>query len=89
MSGLAVTSILAGVALQWQNSPKSEINAFRSSAEKLLTSNREFDALIESVKAESLIKDTFGVDTDTQIRTEEKQHPSVNFVRRNRLEGHQ
>ncbi len=88
--GMVLTSFLCAIALwQWHNSAISEINVFRSSAEKLLGSNQEFDALIESVKAGSRIKHTFGVDAKTQIRTVEALQQAVNFVReRNRLEGH-
>ena len=90
VGGMVITSALSAIALwQWHSSAISEINAFRSSAEKLLASNQEFDALLESVKAGSRIKQTFGVDINTQTRTIDVLQQAINFVKeRNRLEGH-
>ena len=90
-SGLVATSILTGVALwQWHNSVISEISTFRSSTETLLTSNREFDALIASIKAGRQLKRTFGVDTNTRNQVVETLQQAVSFAReRNRLEGHE
>jgi WD40 repeat protein len=60
-AGLGLALILAGVAWwQSQNSAISEIKAISASAETLLTSNRRFDALLETLKASNKIKEMPG-----------------------------
>jgi len=82
--------ILAGVAvLQWHTSVVNELNAISLSAEALLKSNQDFDALIASIRAGRQLGHTFGVDKKTRIRVVEVLQQALNFVReRNRLEGH-
>ncbi len=91
IGGFVAALVVTGVTLwQWQNSAISEINAFRSSAETLLTSNHQFDALIASIKAGRQLKRTFGVDANTQPQVVETLQRVLRFVReRNRLEGHE
>ncbi|MBD2342044.1 hypothetical protein H6G64_34510 [Calothrix sp. FACHB-156] len=66
----------------------NKINEVRSSAEVLLTSNQNLDALIKSIRAGMYIRSTFGVDTDTQGRLLDALQQAVNLVReKNRLGG--
>ncbi|HBE17142.1 MAG TPA: hypothetical protein DEG17_23810 [Cyanobacteria bacterium UBA11149] len=67
--GIVAISMVAGVALwQLRRATISEINALSNSAEALLASNQELDALIAGLKVGRKIKNSFGVDTKTRIQ---------------------
>ncbi|BDA67645.1 WD-repeat protein [Calothrix sp. PCC 7716] len=90
VSGLVLALILALIAIkQWQKARISEINTFSKSAETLLISNNELDALIPSIKAGRQLKSTFGADANTRMQVVEILWRTLNFVReRNRLQAH-
>ena len=57
--GVLVALMLAGAAwLQWQNAQLKEIKAISVSSEALLTSGKDFDALIQSLKASIKLNET-------------------------------
>jgi tetratricopeptide (TPR) repeat protein/roadblock/LC7 domain-containing protein len=82
---LAVAAV--GLALRSQ---VSEINALSASSETLLASDREFDALIESLRAGKKLKQAAWADAKTQNRVlETLQLTAYSTRERSRLEGHQ
>ena len=90
VGGLVLALILALIAIkQWQKARISEINTFSKSAETLLISNNELDALIPSIKAGRQLKSTFGADANTRMQVVEILWRTLSFVReRNRLQAH-
>jgi WD40 repeat protein len=96
--GLLLTSILAGFA--WWQSQKSairEIKALSAFSETLLTSNREFDALIQSLRASTQLNiidrpgfHNFEKTADLQKQVDSLIQETVYKIReRNRLERHE
>jgi WD40 repeat protein/uncharacterized caspase-like protein len=88
--GLVVSLGLTGIAT-WQsyNSRINEINALSNSAEALLASNQELDALVTGLKAGKRIKNSFfGVDNNTKIKLIGRLQNIFYRVKEfNRLEG--
>ncbi len=68
--GIIAISMVAGVALwQLRRANTNEINALGNSAEALLASNQELDALVTGLKAGKKLKKVFfGVDEETRIK---------------------
>jgi WD40 repeat protein len=66
-SGLIFASSLAGFAgYQWQQSQIAQIRNLTVSTEFLLASNQDFDALVQSLKATKVLKQTFWAKADMQ-----------------------
>jgi flagellar hook assembly protein FlgD len=88
---LATLTVIAGVlgvraAISDINAQLSEMSA---SSEALLASNKEFDALVESLRAGKQLKRSFGVTPSTKIQVERTLQQAIDKVsERNRLEGH-
>lgn len=67
----------------------NQIKTISASSEALIASNREFDALVESLKATKKLKSIPGAKSDTQMAVLTALEQAVYGVReRNRLEGH-
>ncbi|MBD2414657.1 hypothetical protein FACHB389_05460 [Nostoc calcicola FACHB-389] len=68
--GIVAISVVAGAALwQLRRATISEINALSNSAEELLASNQQLDALVTGLKAVRRIKNSFiSVDYKTKIK---------------------
>ncbi len=67
----------------------AELSALSASSKALVASNRQFDALLESLRAGKQLKQSIGVTADTQTRVVTALQQAVYGVReRNRLEGH-
>ncbi|MBD2741898.1 hypothetical protein [Coleofasciculus sp. FACHB-1120] len=75
---------------QRQRAEVSEINALTASSETLLASDRDFDALIESLRAGKKLKQAAWADAKTQNRVlGTLQMTAYRTRERSRLEGHQ
>jgi hypothetical protein len=91
--GLVGALILAGGAFwQWQQAEISrtnaELNNLSTNSEALFTSNQEFEALIESIRAGMHLQQAFGVNTETRMRVILALQQSVYGVKeRNRFAG--
>ncbi|KST65217.1 nSTAND1 domain-containing NTPase [Mastigocoleus testarum] len=91
LGGLVVSSGLTGLATsQWHNSRINEINSLSNTAEALLASNQELDALVTGLKAGRKIKNSFfAVDNKTEIKLMGGLQKVFERVKEfNRLEGH-
>lgn len=67
----------------------AQLNALSASSEALVFSNRQFDALLQSVNAAKQLKQSFGTTAYTRTRVVAALQQAVYGVReRNRLEGH-
>ncbi|MEL7408242.1 MAG: hypothetical protein AAFN00_15000, partial [Cyanobacteria bacterium J06558_2] len=89
--GLIASLGLSGLAgWQWHKSRINEINSLINTAEALLASNQEFDALITGLEAGKLIENTiFRVDPKTKIRVVgELQNIFYHIKESNRLDGY-
>jgi WD40 repeat protein len=80
-------------AFFWREAMKqslnSQLNALSSSAGVLLAEKKEFDALIESIKAGKQIKEKSGIEYDTRVNILATLHKSLDLVKeRNRLQDH-
>jgi WD40 repeat protein/uncharacterized caspase-like protein len=68
-TGIIAISMVAGAALwQLRRANINEINALSNTAETLLESNQELDALIAGLKVGRKIENSFGVDENTRIK---------------------
>jgi WD40 repeat protein len=88
--GIVAISVVAGAALwQLRRATISEINALSNSAEALLESNQELDALVTGLKAGRKIKNSFlGVDRITKIKLISRMQNVFGQIKEiNRLEG--
>ena len=90
VSGLVVTSALAGVAWwEWRDSVRSQISAINQSSQALFASNQKLDALREAIRAKRQLR-------SIGVTTPKIQHQVDSLLRRavygavelNRLEGH-
>ena len=91
-TGFTIVSLLAvGLRSQLRQATINEINALSNSAEALLSSDRELDALVTGLKAVRKIEDNrLGVDRETKIRaTATLQNVFYRVKEFNYLEGHQ
>ncbi|MBD2538185.1 CHAT domain-containing protein [Coleofasciculus sp. FACHB-SPT36] len=94
-SGLIGLGLLVGIATkQWQRAETGEIdaqlNALSASSDELLASNKELEALLESLKAGRQLQQSIEAKPDTRIRVVTVLQQAVYGVREyNRLEGHQ
>lgn len=89
--GLITVSMLAGAAIwQLRRATINEINALSNSAEALLSSNQQLDALVTGLKAGRKIQNSiFGVDQKTEIKLLGRLQNIFYQIREsNRLEGH-
>ena len=88
-SGIAsVLALLAG--WQWQNAVGSEIKAISASSVTLLSSNQEFDALVEAIRARGKLQSLVWVDDKTQNQVNQNLEQSVTkVVEYNRLSSHE
>jgi WD40 repeat protein len=69
IGGIVVSTMIAGSALwQLRQATINEIKALSNSAETLLASNYEFDALIAGLKVGRKTPNSFGVDAKTRIK---------------------
>ncbi|HIK13405.1 MAG TPA: AAA-like domain-containing protein [Oscillatoriaceae cyanobacterium M33_DOE_052] len=90
----AIVSILAFLTgVFWVKSAISDsntqINALSLFSEELYKSDRGLDALIESLKAASALREAIGISADTKIRVVMNLQEIVYSLKeRNRLEGH-
>ena len=87
---IVVISMVAGAALwQLRRATINEINALSNSAESLLESNQELDALITGLKAGRKIKDSyFGINTKIKIKLTDRLNNTLNQVKEfNRIQG--
>ncbi len=90
----AIVSILAFLTgVFWVKSAisdsNSQINALSLFSEELYKSDRGLDALIESLKAASALREAIGISADTKVRVVMNLQEIVyNLKERNRLEGH-
>ena len=67
----------------------AQLSALSASSEALGASNRQFDALLQSLTAAKQLKQSLGTTADTQTRVVTALQQAVYAVReRNRLEGH-
>jgi len=67
----------------------AQLSALSASSEALVASNRQFDALLKSLRAGRQLKQSFGATADTRIRVVTALQQAVYGVREyNRLEGH-
>ena len=67
----------------------AQLNALSSSSEALVVSNRQFDALLKSLKAGVTLKQSLGATAETRMRVITALQQAVYGVREyNRLEGH-
>lgn len=89
--GLLVALTLAGVALwQWQSSVSSEAKTLTTSSEALLSSHKEFDALIETIKAEKKRQNLIWKDESIQNEILKTLQLTIyRVVEFNRLVGHE
>src|SRR6476469_987960 len=93
-SSLVIVLGLAGVAgIGWRQAVISknniQIRTISASSESLLNSNKELEALIESLKAAKLLKQTFWVESDTKLGVITALQQTVYGVsEHNRLESH-
>lgn len=72
-----------------QESLNSQLNALSSSAGVLLASQKEFDALIESIRGGRQIQQSSGVKYDTKMNVLATLEKTLELVReKNRLQGH-
>jgi WD40 repeat protein len=88
---LAIVSLIAVIlGLRTKiGETNAELSALSASADALVASNRQFDALIKSLKAAKHLKQSLGATTETQTRVVTALQQAVYGVReRNRLEGH-
>ncbi len=88
--GIVAISMVAGAALwQLRRATINEINALSNSAEALLESNQELDALVTGLKAGKKIKNSlFRVDNKTRIKLVGRLQNIFDKVKEfNRLEG--
>ncbi|HEY9902537.1 MAG TPA: hypothetical protein V6D43_08925 [Candidatus Sericytochromatia bacterium] len=88
---LATLSIVAGAlglrAAIGENNAK--LNALSTSSDALVASNRQFDALLQSLTAARQLKQSLGTTDDTRMRVVTALQRAVYGVKeRNRLEGH-
>ncbi|GAB4276341.1 MAG: AAA-like domain-containing protein [Oscillatoriaceae cyanobacterium] len=90
----AIVSILAFLTgVFWVKSAisdsNSQINGLSLFSEELYKSDRGLDALIESLKAATALREAIGISADTKIRVVMNLQEIVyNLKERNRLEGH-
>jgi len=97
--GLMGSLSLAGIAAwQWQRAEMGELgfllNTLSSSSEELFASNKELEALLESIRAAKELKEQIrrsqNPQPNTQIRAIAALHQAVYGIREyNRLEGHE
>ncbi|OKH43241.1 hypothetical protein NIES2101_31120 [Calothrix sp. HK-06] len=93
VGGLVGALVLAGGAFwQWHQAEISRINAelnnLSTNSEALFTSNQEFEALIESIRAARQLKQAFGINPETRMRVLLALQQSVYGVKeRNRFAG--
>ena len=67
----------------------AQLSAISASSDALVTSNRQFDALLKSLRAGRQLKQSIGVTADTRTRVVTSLQQAIYAVReRNRLEGH-
>ncbi|MFE1747832.1 hypothetical protein [Coleofasciculus sp. H7-2] len=67
----------------------AQLTALSASSETLFVSYKEFDALIEALRAGKSLKSSVGVEPDTQMRVVTAMQQAIYGVQeRNRLEGH-
>ncbi|MFK0732437.1 MAG: caspase family protein, partial [Gloeotrichia echinulata HAB0833] len=87
---VAISMALGAVLWQLHRATINEINALSNSAEALLASNQELDALVTGLKAGRKIKNNFwGVDNITKIKiVGGLQNIFYQLKELNRLEGH-
>ena len=72
-----------------ESEAKAQIGALAAASEALFVSNKELDALLESLRAWKQLKQAKGVDAQTQIRVVTALQQAVYGVTEtNRLEGH-
>ena len=89
-----VASVLAlAASMGWWRTVISEKNAqliaSSQSSEALFASNKEFDALLESIRTGKQMKKEFGINADTEIRVVGALLQAVYGVKeRNRIEGY-
>jgi WD40 repeat protein len=90
IGGLVGASTLAGAAMwQWQQAEIGQIKTITKSSELLIASNKQFDALIESLKAGKRLKGVFWAEANTRTEVVRVLRQAVYQVReRNRLEQH-
>jgi WD40 repeat protein/tetratricopeptide (TPR) repeat protein len=90
MTLFTVTVVAAGLGLRAAiGESNARLSDLSTSSEALVASNRQFDALLKSLRAGRQLKQTIGVTADTQIRVVTALQQTVYAVReRNRLEGH-
>ncbi|MBE9114680.1 CHAT domain-containing protein [Lusitaniella coriacea LEGE 07157] len=86
---------LAGLAAwQWQRAQVNEmgslLNSLSDSSEELFASNKDLDALIESINAAQKLRRSQKTKPDTRVRVITALHQAVYGIREyNRLEGHE
>jgi WD40 repeat protein/energy-coupling factor transporter ATP-binding protein EcfA2 len=78
---------LTGVAgVGWYSASLNQINAYLASSKAYLATDQKLDALIDSIKAGKQLRNTFGVDADTQLQVVNRLQQTVYNVREfNRL----
>lgn len=92
--GMLGSLSLAGIAAwQWQRAQTSQLNtwidALRTSSDELLASNKELDALIESLYAAQQLQTSRDVQSNTKASAIASLHQAVYGIREyNRLENH-
>ena len=90
-SVMAVLAVLAGVfgLKATIGQTNAQLNAHSLSSESLFASDKQLEALIESLRAGKTLKQSFGAEPDAQLRVVTALDQAVYTVReRNRLEGH-